>query len=108
MSASLFVANLPQPVNPTEDSRKSRAPYNFVPLPERVVRAVEEAKDLPWHDRYDRTDYPRSGCFKVRLTTETPLYIRARVQPVERASAPYTILSGLTCMAWQARRPERG
>ncbi|MBK1620149.1 TIGR03986 family CRISPR-associated RAMP protein [Lamprobacter modestohalophilus] len=77
MSASAFVKHLPQQGNPTEDDRVSRAPYNFVPLPERVVRAVDEAGELPDHDRFSPEGYPHSGWFEVRLTTETPLFIRA-------------------------------
>jgi CRISPR-associated protein (TIGR03986 family) len=45
-----------------------------VPLPETVVAAVDDAKKLPWHDRY----YPdrRTGHFDVTLTTRSPLYVR--------------------------------
>ena len=77
MSASPFVDDLPLQTNPTDETRKSKAPYNFVPLPERVVRAVENADQLPPHDRFTQADYPHSGYFDVCLTTETPLYIRA-------------------------------
>lgn len=59
--------------------RTATAPYNFVPLPELVVRAVETPEDLPDHDRYSPELH--SGYFDVLLTTRSPLYIRA----------PYTI-----------------
>lgn len=54
--------------------RTASAPYNFVPLPEIVVKAVNNAKDLPDHDRYcaDR----HTGYFEVILTTKSPLYVR--------------------------------
>lgn len=77
MSASPFVDGLPLQTNPTDDQRKSRAPYNFVPLPERVVLAVDSAKELPPHDRFGTEGYTHSGWFEVELKTETPLYIRA-------------------------------
>lgn len=55
--------------------RMAHAPYNFVPLPERVVVAAENAvKDLPDHNRYYSDRY--SGYFDVILTTRSPLYVR--------------------------------
>jgi CRISPR-associated protein (TIGR03986 family) len=97
MSASPFVEGLPLQTNPTDDQRKSRAPYNFVPLPERVVRAVDSAEELPRHDRFSTEGYPHSGWFEVEFKTETPLYIRAPLRaalfanPVENGS--YTQLT---------------
>lgn len=85
MSVSKFIDNLPRQATPTDDGRVSRAPYNFVPLPERVVRAVDEADQLPGHDRFDPPGYPHSGYFEVRLTTETPLYIRAPLRAAQFA-----------------------
>jgi CRISPR-associated protein (TIGR03986 family) len=54
--------------------RTACAPYNFVPLPEVVIKAVEDPAELPDHDRY----YPnrKSGYFDVKLTTKSPLYVR--------------------------------
>lgn len=54
------------------DRNKARAPYNFVPLPDKPVY-VEDNK-LPEHDVYcaDR----HTGYFDVQLTTETPLFVR--------------------------------
>jgi len=59
---------------------KVHAPYNFVPLPERVVEAD---LPLPDHDRY----YPdrHTGYFDVTLTTETPLFIRGMLTEPEAA-----------------------
>ncbi len=59
----------------------AHAPYNFVPLPEKVV----PAEPLPDHDRY-HTDR-HSGYFTVTLTTETPLYIRGMLTEAEAAQA---------------------
>ncbi len=61
--------------------RVAHAPYNFVPLPEKVV----PAEPLPDHDRY-YTDR-HSGYFTVTLTTETPLYIRGMLTEAEAAQA---------------------
>jgi CRISPR-associated protein (TIGR03986 family) len=57
----------------------ARAPYNFVPLPEKVVPAQE----LPDHDCYHENRH--SGYFTVTLTTETPLYIRGMLTEKEAA-----------------------
>src|SRR5438045_3783569 len=55
--------------NPRPD-RAARAPYNFVPLPEMVVKM----DDLPDQDRY--APQRHSGFFEVTLTTLSPLYVR--------------------------------
>lgn len=65
--------SLPKHKNPT-DRNAARAPYNFVPLPEVVVKAVESTDDLPDHNCY--VDGRYTGHFEVTLTTKTPLYIR--------------------------------
>jgi CRISPR-associated protein (TIGR03986 family) len=66
--------NLPKHKNPRRPDRIASAPYNFVPLPEVVVTAVESASELPDHDRY----YPDrcTGYFEVTLTTMSPVYVR--------------------------------
>ncbi len=67
------ILNLPKHKNPSPN-RTASAPYNFVPLPEVVVTAVDDPNDLPDHDRY----YPNrhTGYFEVTLTTKSPLYVR--------------------------------
>ncbi|SHM92312.1 CRISPR-associated protein [Caldanaerovirga acetigignens] len=67
------ILNLPKHRNP-EPNRTASAPYNFVPLPEIVVTAVNSADELPDHDRYHHNKY--TGYFDVTLTTRSPLYIR--------------------------------
>lgn len=64
---------LPKQVNPN-NGRVASAPYNFIPLPETIVRAVQDANELPDHNRY----YPdrHTGYFEVVLTTRAPLYVR--------------------------------
>jgi CRISPR-associated protein (TIGR03986 family) len=64
---------LPKHRNPAPH-RTASAPYNFVPLPEIVVTAVNSADELPDHDRYHHDKY--TGYFDVILTTKSPLYIR--------------------------------
>jgi len=68
------IHNLPKHKNPTNEGRIASAPYNFVPLPEVMVAAVDSADQLPDHDCYysDR----HTGYFEVLLTTRSPLYIR--------------------------------
>ncbi len=68
---------LPQHANPQSDDRRARAPYNFVPLPDMIV----PAQPRPDRDRY----YPdrHTGIVHCTLTTETPLYTRAALEPDE-------------------------
>lgn len=75
---------MPLPVhqNPVDESdnlipdRTASAPYNFVPLPEHMVKVVGDAGQLPNHDTYANDGYPRTGYFVVKLTTKSPLYVR--------------------------------
>lgn len=57
-------------------NRTAHAPYNFVPLPECVVTAVDKAEQLPAHDTYSNQGYTNTGYFDVELKTKTPLYVR--------------------------------
>src|SRR5262245_26920058 len=52
------------------DSRAALAPYNFVPLPEKIV----EAQPLPTHDTYHADRH--TGAITCTLTTASPLYVR--------------------------------
>lgn len=98
---------LPKHQNPTNVQLTASAPYNFVPLPERVVTIVSRdelkseieasenlkerdqrltallAKRLPNHDSYDSRR--KTGYFQVTLTTEAPLFIRAPLTLAEFA-----------------------
>ena len=68
---------LPKHDNPTQPDRVSKAPYNFVPLPDEVIPAVAKPEDLPDHDTFtEDTDYRHTGFFEVKLTTKSPLYVR--------------------------------
>jgi CRISPR-associated protein (TIGR03986 family) len=74
--------SLPKHKNPVDNNgdlisaRTASAPYNFVPLPEVVVKAVTEAERLPDHNTYANAGYPNTGYFDVTLTTKSPLYVR--------------------------------
>jgi CRISPR-associated protein (TIGR03986 family) len=74
------ILNLPKHKNPVDTNgklkpdRTASAPYNFIPLPEIVVTAVDDASKLPDHDRYYSNRH--TGYFEVTLTTKSPLYVR--------------------------------
>jgi CRISPR-associated protein (TIGR03986 family) len=74
--SSRKILNLPKHKNPgpNRPNRTASAPYNFVPLPEVVVTAVDNADDLPDHDLYYTNRH--TGYFDVTLTTRSPLYVR--------------------------------
>jgi CRISPR-associated protein (TIGR03986 family) len=67
------ILRLPKHGNPN-GNRVASAPYNFIPLPETVVLAVENANDLPDHDQYHAERH--TGYFEVIMTTKAPLYVR--------------------------------
>ena len=62
----------PKQSNPTH---KGRAPYNFVPLPDKVV-AVNVEK-IPKQDKYTNN----TGYIDCLLTTKSPLYTRCAMSP---------------------------
>lgn len=68
--------SIPRHNNPTDPRRVATAPYNFVPLPDRVASAPTR---LPPHDRYDPGRH--TGVITCRLTTASPLYIRSGESP---------------------------
>ncbi|MHB1421129.1 MAG: TIGR03986 family type III CRISPR-associated RAMP protein [Bacillota bacterium] len=65
----------PKHKNPTKPYRIAHAPYNFVPLPEKVV-TVEE-KSIPGQNAYTGN----TGYIDCELITETPLYTRPAMAP---------------------------
>ena len=75
---------LPKHSNPTKFRNDAYAygfwawaPYNFVPLPEAVLTVDEDT--IPGHHRYAEGTY--TGHIECTLTTETPLYTRAALDP---------------------------
>lgn len=65
----------PEHRNPTA-GRSAKAPYNFVPLPGKVL----PAPDLPDHDTFKAG---LTGHFVVRLSTQSPTYIRGMLTTKE-------------------------
>jgi hypothetical protein len=59
---------------PTLRDRVAHAPYNFVPLPEQIVRISYE---IPPHDNYSGN----TGYLDCTLTTLTPTYTRTALDP---------------------------
>ncbi|RIK36171.1 MAG: TIGR03986 family CRISPR-associated RAMP protein, partial [Chloroflexi bacterium] len=69
----------PRHSDPDRPNRRARAPYNFVPLPEKVARADQDLASLPTHDRYHAGRL--TGQIECRLVTQSPLYTRRAVSP---------------------------
>lgn len=66
----------PQHKNPTSVDRTAVAPYNFVPITDRLI-AFPESKNalLTGHDQYDENRL--TGWIDVELETKSPIYVRA-------------------------------
>jgi CRISPR-associated protein (TIGR03986 family) len=58
--------------NADSEERRARAPYNFIPLPTKVVKAQE----LPNHDKFEVHSERYSGKIICELVTKTPMYTR--------------------------------
>ncbi len=72
----------PQQPKFIENDRQALAPYNFVPLPERIIRLTPNI--LPDQDQYHTNRL--SGYIDCELTTESPLYTRAALTPKDYAA----------------------
>jgi len=75
---------MPRHVSPTSQDRTATAPYNFVPLPNRVFTVedgidVDGVKVKPWeqHDRF--VPGTHNGWIDLEIKTLTPLFIRGAV-----------------------------
>jgi CRISPR-associated protein (TIGR03986 family) len=66
---------IPKHKNPSRPDRTAHAPYNFVPLPEKIVLAEQPPSQDQYHA--DR----RTGYIKCTLTTESCLYTRTALNP---------------------------
>lgn len=64
----------PRHSNPTRPDRTAHAPYNFVPLPEEIVRVDYP---IPGHDTYTG----HTGYLDCTLTTLSPTYTRGALDP---------------------------
>ena len=65
--------------SPIPENRAALAPYNFVPLPQKVV----QAEPLLPHDTYHTKRH--TGTITCTLTTASPLYVRCGVTPEQLA-----------------------
>lgn len=66
------------PVQPkVDENRTARAPYNFIPLPEKVITIP--VTDLPDQGIYDPELH--TGYIECELTTSSPVYVRAGLTP---------------------------
>ncbi|MBT5710010.1 hypothetical protein HOI71_03125, partial [Candidatus Poribacteria bacterium] len=77
-NTDLVVPRHVDPENP-DPQRVASAPYNFVPLPDGIVAARSAPCKLPDHDKCDG----KSGYFDVKLTTRSPLFVRAPLNSKE-------------------------
>lgn len=71
---------LPEQIPHVSDDRAAIAPYNFVPLPEKIVPAE---LPLPTHDAYHEGRH--TGRIACTLTTASPLYVRCGLTPEQLA-----------------------
>jgi CRISPR-associated protein (TIGR03986 family) len=69
------MSNWPKHNNPKPE-HAAKAPYNFVPLPERVVKV--DPRRLPDQDAYHPGQH--TGWLDCRLTTASPLYTRTALE----------------------------
>ena len=71
----------PQHKNPTRKERTATAPYNFVPLPERVIAFRNQPGSAIAIDQgiYHNNRY--TGWIDVELETLSPVYVRAGLSP---------------------------
>lgn len=71
------------PMQPkVDENHEARAPYNFIPLPEKVV--VVSVDELPDQGVY-HTDL-HTGYIDCELTTSSPVYVRAGLTPEQAAA----------------------
>jgi len=67
----------PQHKNPTREERTATAPYNFVPLPERVIAFRNQPGSAIAIDQGIYHDNRYTGWIDVELETLSPIYVRA-------------------------------
>lgn len=67
-------SSTPAQTDPISPDRAAVAPYNFVPLPELVVKAEDDAAELR-HDLYASDRY--TGAIAYTVTAESPVFVRA-------------------------------
>ncbi|HEX9733126.1 MAG TPA: TIGR03986 family CRISPR-associated RAMP protein [Thermoanaerobaculia bacterium] len=75
---------MPRHVSPTSQDRTATAPYNFVPLPNRVFTVedgidVDGVKVKPWEQHNRFVPGTHSGWLDLEIKTLTPLFIHGAV-----------------------------
>lgn len=76
----------PQHKNPSRADRTAVAPYNFVPITDRLIAFSEDNNPLLTpHDQYDTQRL--TGWIDVELETKSPIYVRAPLTLDEFAQA---------------------
>lgn len=66
-------------VSPTQNDRMATAPYNFIPVPQKVLFAPEDSVEATQvHDRF--APNTMSGYIDLEMETLTPLFIRGAVR----------------------------
>lgn len=71
----------PNHKNPTRPERTATAPYNFVPLPERVISFRNQPNSAVAIDQGIYHDDRFTGWIDVELETLSPVYVRAGLSP---------------------------
>jgi len=74
--------SIPKHINPTKEKREARAPYNFIPLPEKVVTL--QVDRLPDQGVYHPELH--TGYIDCELTTSSPVFVRAGLTPEQAAA----------------------
>jgi CRISPR-associated protein (TIGR03986 family) len=64
----------------TAGTFRATAPYNFVPLPEKVFTEFDDEKNQEVNDRYYENRH--TGHIVLKIKTETPFYTRCAIPPV--------------------------
>ena len=74
--------SIPKHVNPSKEKREARAPYNFIPLPEKVIAV--HVDDLPDQGLYHSGLH--TGYIDCELTTSSPVFVRTGLTPEQLAA----------------------
>jgi CRISPR-associated protein (TIGR03986 family) len=82
--------------SPEDPKRIAHAPYNFVPLPDRVFNVAQDERfeaaidgkpRKVWHCHDRWVEGILSGWIQLEIETETPLYVRCGVKPEDAEPA---------------------
>lgn len=86
----------PQHKNPAKIDRIAKAPYNFVPVSDRVIAFKDDANS-PVHVDHSRYHANRlTGWIDVALETKSPIYVRGSLTPDEHSQREREEMPGNT------------